>query len=1381
MNPEQARATVVETFRQKFDDTRFLYFIRNLVNHLDESKKQTWTLKKAAFENHVNHFTRFGTYTDPDGEKVDVLVIHLRKDTTLARGRVTLRNFVADYLATGHGQGKAAVIAAFVSPQEDDWRFSFVKLDYTFEKTDLGLITERIQLTPARRYSYLVGQNENCHTAQKQFLALLQADHINPTVGQLEAAFSVEKVTKQFFAHYRELFEKSRDALASFLESTPVLKQHFDERGIECDDFAKKLLGQIVFLYFLQKKGWFGVERGQPWGSGRKDFIKHLFNHRIDYVSGQRKRSTNFFNDILEPLFYEAIASPRTDDDHYYSRFDCRIPFLNGGLFEPIYGYNWVETEILLPDTLFANEEPSQEEGETGTGILDVFDRYNFTVNEAEPLEKEVAVDPEMLGKVFENLLPENIRHASGTYYTPRIIVHYMCQQALLLYLTARAADIPLTDLALFLRLAERFTDFQANETKKHADKRLPGTISGNAKRLDELLATIAVCDPAIGSGAFPVGMMHEIVRARMALAAVEGMPEQTSYQLKRHAIQHSLYGVDIDPGAVEIAKLRLWLSMVVDEDKLADIQPLPNLDYKIMQGNSLLEEFDSVRLLDDKLLQSPDASRESRIAETRARIAARQAEAIRLHGEGPKGAVAKLAAEQDIKRFRKHLDTLLYPPEAGMSDQGELAQQTSWASLKRIQELHAKFFDENSRGGKDRLRKELDALEWNFMEATLREQGREEAIIELKRASTRHRKPFFLWRLHFSEVFQQRGGFDIVIANPPYVRQESIKEFKPAFKRTFECYTGMTDLYVYFFERGVKLLRPAGALAYISSNSFLNSAFGEKLRRFFSINTRVRQIIDFAETKVFEAVTEPCVICLTRDSAEDNSVQFLKWDETAPLDGLPNATRISFQTIAQRELKPETWQLEPPDVLRLLQKLRKAGKAIGGYIDRQFYRGILTGLNEAFLVNRDTRDQLIRNHRSSEKILKPLLRGRDVKRWCTDFSGQYLVKIESSENKVHPWSEKSEAEAEKVFKKTYPAIYEHFQSLKKIALEEPDERGCRNVFEKLQRRDDQGKYFWELRSCAYWQEFEKPKILYQEINRTDSFAFDDFGYVANAKLVMLPDAPRWWLGLFNSRIGQWYLHTFTGVPLGGFLALQWPVMKTFPIPAVSTEQQDSVERLVERILSSKKRDAKADVSALERAIDELVYVLYGLTQEEIKIVEGTAPEIPKPALQPAAKVENWRAMPIKRPLHSRQPLGVRYQPALVVELLAQAGLPVSFEVFRRAYWFLTQPDRLAAWAQGAMPQFGAKEWRGSFTESLPAGTFFAHLKAMIQQGQIKLRTLDGEVCFVEVTSQPAGIAHVVIDAQLAILAAEARAVPDVVPTLSVAEQKELTRLINVP
>jgi hypothetical protein len=268
MNPEQARRCVEQTFRQPFDESRYSYFIRNLVNHLDESKRQTWTLKKAAFKEFVNHFIRLGTYTDANGEHVDLLVIHLSKQTTLARGRVTLRNFVADYLTTGHGQNKSAVIAAFVSPGEtNDWRFSFVKLDYTFERTDLGLVAERRLLTPARRSSYLVGANENCHTAQKQFVKLLESDETNPALAELEAAFSVEKVTDEFYKQYKILFEKTRDALVTVLNAAPAIKDHFNERGIACDDFAKKLLGQIVFLYFLQKKAglvWNAAKNGGP-------------------------------------------------------------------------------------------------------------------------------------------------------------------------------------------------------------------------------------------------------------------------------------------------------------------------------------------------------------------------------------------------------------------------------------------------------------------------------------------------------------------------------------------------------------------------------------------------------------------------------------------------------------------------------------------------------------------------------------------------------------------------------------------------------------------------------------------------------------------------------------------------------------------------------------------------------------------------------------------------------------------------------------------------------------------------------------------------------------------------------------------------------------
>ena len=798
-----------------------------------------------------------------------------------------------------------------------------------------------------------------------------------------------------------------------------------------------------------------------------------------------------------------------------------------------------------------------------------------------------------MLGLVFENLLPENIRHSSGTYYTPRVIVHYMCQQALLHYLTARAADIPQADLVLFLRLAERFTDFQAKETKKHADKRLPESISRNAKRLDELLATITVCDLAIGSGAFAVGMMHEIVRARMALAAVEGMPEQTSYQLKRHAIQHSLYGVDLDPGAVEIAKLRLWLSMVVDEDNITDIQPLPNLDYKIMQGNSLLEEFDGVRLLDDKLLQPPNEARDSEIAGLKSRISSLSQEFVRLHGEGKKSAAAKLDAEQEIKRLKKQLAALVNPDEAKTDGQGELNQQTSWASLKRIQELHEKFFDEDSRMEKDKLRRELDALEWNFMEATLREQGREAAIAELKRASATHRKPFFLWRLHFAEVFQQHGGFDVVIANPPYVRHEEIKEFKPALKRTFECFTGTADLFVYFYERGVKLLRPGGAIALITSNKYYRAGYGEKLRGFLPRELTLHQLIDFGDAPVFEAIAYASILTGVRSApASDASVLGYTWEKDVAFDRIAQIVAERSQQIRQDELKSDGWRLESPGVLRLLEKLRRVGKPLREFVGARVSRGLTTGLNEAFVVDRTTRDRLIREHKSSVEILKPYMRGKDIDRWRAEFADQFVVKIESSENKDHPWSGKSKKEAEEIFAKTYPAIYSHFENLRK----------------ELIKRDDQGNYFWEQRSCKYWQEFEKPKIVSTKISIRPTFALDlERRYLGNTTY-FFPSAAagHFLLGLLNSNLFFTYAKKVFVEKQGGWFEVQPDGLEAFPIPVVPSEKQKPVERLVEQILSAKQRDAGADVSALEREIDVLVYALYALTPDEIKIVEAS-------------------------------------------------------------------------------------------------------------------------------------------------------------------------------
>ena len=353
-----------------------------------------------------------------------MLVVHLANESKLERARTAIRNFVADHLKT-RGEKEAALVA-FVSPTERQWRFSYVKMEYAAVETEAGRVGVETRLTPARRYSYIVGEGESCHTAQSRFLALLQDTENYPTLGQLEEAFSVETVTKEFFNQYAALFGDIEAALQKLAAKDPVIGKEFKAKNVSTVDFAKKLMGQIVFLYFLQKKGWLGVANGQEWGTGPHDFLRRL-------ARGDFGAYDNFFNDVLEPLFYNTLATDR-GHEAWCNRFKCRIPFLNGGLFEPLGDYDWRNTDIILPNKLFTNTERN-DAGDMGTGVLDVFDRYNFTVNEAEPLEKEVAIDPEMLGKVFENLIEENRRKGLGSFYTPREIVHYMCQESLINYL----------------------------------------------------------------------------------------------------------------------------------------------------------------------------------------------------------------------------------------------------------------------------------------------------------------------------------------------------------------------------------------------------------------------------------------------------------------------------------------------------------------------------------------------------------------------------------------------------------------------------------------------------------------------------------------------------------------------------------------------------------------------------------------------------------------------------------------------------------------------------------------------------------------------------------------------------------------------------------
>lgn len=755
MNSQQARALIAETFPQAFDKGRFRNFAINLLNDVDESKAQAWntTYIKDAFKDHVSRFERLGTYTSPDKEKLDVLIVHLTTQSKLGRARTAIRNFVADHLKTR--DNKDAALVAFVSPTEKQWRFSYVKMEYAAVEKEDGRVGVHTKLTPARRSSYLVGEAESCHTAQSRFLSLLQDTENHPTLAQIEDAFSVEAVTKEFFEQYKELFLDLKDELDDLAKKDKIIGAEFAAKKINTADFSKKLMGQIVFLYFLQKKGWLGLPKRGDWGDGPHNFLRQLF-------AGKFRRYANFFNDILQPLFYDTLATDR-GHEAWCKTFNCRIPFLNGGLFEPLAGYDWQKTAIVIPNSLFSNTKTTSA-GDTGTGILDVFDRYNFTVNEAEPLETEVAIDPEMLGKVFENLLEVKERKSKGSFYTPREIVHYMCQESIINYLDTALNDdkkiVPREDIETFIHSGDQASHYEAARVEGTSyQRKLPKTIETHARLLDDKLADIAVCDPAIGSGAFPVGMMQEIVRARSALTPYfNDVHDRTAYHFKRHAIQSCIYGVDIDPGAVEIAKLRLWLSLVVDEEDVQQIKPLPNLDYKIVVGNSLLGfPFKSPR-------------------------------------------------------------------------------------VQRIETLKAAYFDEADHDKKERLKREIDA--------------------ELTQAFASSKSSLgyavsFDFETCFSEVFRATGGFDVIIANPPYVDSEVMVKEQPEIRKAigarFSTTKGNWDLYIPFLELSLTKLSRRGTSCLITPNKWLAISYGQAYRD--AAKNLIFGITDYSRFRAFENV----------------------------------------------------------------------------------------------------------------------------------------------------------------------------------------------------------------------------------------------------------------------------------------------------------------------------------------------------------------------------------------------------------------------------------------------------------------------------------------------------------------------------------------------
>ena len=876
-----------------------------------------------------------------------------------------------------------------------------------------------------------IGETRTAREMCLQNLALAKNLHGEPDWSQSrwDKAWDVERVTKEFFTRYHALFDEVEGMVS-------------DVRG-DKRFFTQRLFNRLMFINFLSKKRWL------------------IFNGSHDYLAALwlgRDTSQSFYHNHLIPLFFAALNNPQSRDlnrkNPPLATLVGDVPYLNGGLFEQAGDEGKGEK---VPDEAFDKI------------INDLFAQFNFTITESSPDDVEVAVDPEMLGKVFEELV--NGRHETGSYYTPRPIVAFMCKEALKGFLGGYDTLV---------------------------DEHDPNDISVNeAKALISKLEEIKVVDPACGSGAYLLGMLHELHSLHRALdTRADRRNARDDYQRKLAIIQNNLYGVDIDPFAVNIARLRLWLSLAVEHGGDSP-EPLPNLDFKIEEGDSLL---------------SPNPS-----------VSSIQTDMVR-----------------DL--------------------------------TNRYIQMKSEYADPYMHLDKPTLRRDIETLEREL-------------------AGWAHggeRFNGFDWNVRFSEVYasgrngspQSSAGFDIVLANPPYVRQELIKDLKPALESVYKKnYRGTADLYVYFYLRGLELLREGGMLAFISSNKWFRAAYGSTLRRHISETCRVESITDFGDLPVFESATaypmifvarKNAISIITDPKASSNSsngtlyTHIISLEE--PYPDVLAVQREQGRRLPDNALRGEEWRFAEERVAKRLSLMESSGVPLGEYVKGQIFYGIKTGFNEAFVIDGAKREELIREDPKSAEIIKPLVMGKDIKRWCIQQKDRYLIFTRRGIN---------------IDK--YPAIKNHLLLWKQELT--PKITGN----EISGRKPGSYKWFEIQDNVAYYEAFNKAKILFPDIAPKCRFAFDENGYYLSNTGYIIPIDDLFLLSILNSNIVEEYYIQRSAQVRGGYLRFISQYVSNIPIPKATPKERNAIS-----ILARKCLDAKGvGCEAWEAEIDERVERLY--------------------------------------------------------------------------------------------------------------------------------------------------------------------------------------------
>ena len=1063
-----------------------------------------------------------------DGESLGVYEVELADKVDIERNKRGIRDMLTkDWKDMGH----AGAFMFCYRKNESVLRFSYVSETWGFNKKG---DYEKLS-TNTKRYTYLLGEGRGCRTAIEQFNALKDSKQ---SLSDVTAAFSVEALTKQFYKDLFDWYQWAVDPASGVYFPNNTSTEDDDREDIETKII--RMITRIMFVWFIKQKELvpnkiFDVDFldtilkdfdpvSKVVGNYYNAILQNLFfatlNRAIEDEQGNKRRfATNVKKDIKTLYRYPEMF--KIGEDEVIKMFS-EVPFLNGGLFECLdktrtidgveQAYNYdgfsrndnkfadgrYRNRAIVPNILFFDEEK---------GLISILSRYNFTIEENSPEEQQVALDPELLGKVFENLLGaynpetrETARNQSGSFYTPREIVNYMVDESLISYLGNTA----------FVR--SLFSpEFSYDKTK-----------ADDYKTISDKLKAIKILDPACGSGAFPMGLLNRMIEILSHIS-----PDENIYDLKLHIIENCIYGSDIQRIAAQITKLRFFISLICNCEKDASkpnhgIPTLPNLETKFVAANSLIAKK---RQACHSLFENPE------IEPTKQALTE-----IRHEHFAAKTANRKSALRQKDKELREKLARLLADDkDFAPADAKQLADWNPYD-----QNAVADFFDP----------------EW---------------------------------------MFGISDGFDIVIGNPPYIQlqNDSGKLAKLYADCNYKTFARTGDIYCLFYERGYQLLKPNGHLCYITSNKWMRAGYGEKTRDFFAKNTNPMLLIDFAGVKIFESATVDTNVLLFAKAANEHKTWCAVTNKQNK-DSVKNLSVFVQQTGTECEFSgSDSWVILSPIEQSIKRKIEAVGTPLKDW-DVQINYGIKTGYNDAFIISTEKREEILANCQSEDErkrtaeLIRPILRGRDIKRYGYNWANLWLIYI--------PWHfpyqfdesiKGASKKAEEAFKEQYSAVYNHMLQYKEpLSKRNKAETGIRYEWYAMQR--------W---GAKYWEDFSKPKIVYPNMTKYMPFVYDESRFLTNQKCFIITGGCMAYLtAFFNSSIFKFCFRDSFPELQGGTRELSKIFFDKIPIKKISPEQNEAFRKAVTSIQLNYTKEAAISV-------DNMLFDLYNLTNEERKVI----------------------------------------------------------------------------------------------------------------------------------------------------------------------------------